>query len=147
MSIVTSGKWWVGSEPADVREFLSAYSEDSYLIDQYRQSKCGCGSLRFQLEADDNEGVARRTCAKCGKQHFICDSEEFWADADPQHWACIECDSTTCNIGVGFAQYPDSATSIKWIYIGVRCSDCGILGCFAGWKVGQDDVAHLFDKA
>ena len=58
-----------------------------------------------------------------------------------------EVQSDLCNVGVGFSQYADSPTSIKWIYIGVRCSRCGILGCFAGWKVGQDDVAHLFDQA
>jgi hypothetical protein len=147
MSIDTSGKWWVGSEPADVGGFLKAYAEEGYEVHQFRLSKCPCGSLELHLRADDNEGVAQRVCVKCGAQHFICDSEEHWADAEPVDWICIECKSDICNVGVGFSQYPDSPTSIKWIYIGERCARCGILGCFAGWKVGQDDVSHLFDQA
>ena len=110
MSIDTSGKWWVGSEPADVRGFLEAYAKKGYKVHQFRLSRCHCGSVEFHLDADDNEGVAKRVCAKCGAEHFICDSGEYWKDAEPQHWRCIECDSVVCNIGVGFSQYPDSAT-------------------------------------
>jgi hypothetical protein len=147
MSIDSSGKWWVGSEPADVHGFLEAYASEDAEVDQFRLSTCGCGSVEFRLRADDAAGVARRTCAACGVEWFICDSREHWHDAEPVDWRCVECESDVCNVGVGFSQYPDSPTSIKWIYVGVRCSRCGILGCFAGWKVAQDDVAHLFDQA
>jgi len=146
MSIDTSGKWWVGSEPADVRGFLEAYAEEGYEVHQFRLSTCKCGSVEFHLRADDDEGVAQRVCASCKAEHFICDSGEYREDAKLAPWRCIECKSKVCNIGVGFSQYPDSPTSIKWVYIGERCAKCGILGCFAGWKVGQDDVAHLFDQ-
>jgi hypothetical protein len=146
MSIETSGKWWVGSEPADIRGFLEPYAEKGYEVHQFRLSNCECGSTEFRLHADDNEGVAQRVCVKCRAERFICDSGEYWEDAEPEEWRCIECYSDACNIGVGFSQYPDSPTSIKWIYIGVRCARCGILGCFAGWKVGQDGVAHLLDQ-
>ena len=148
MSIDTSGKWWVGGEPADVRGFLEAYAEKGYELHQFRLSTCRCGCIEFHLHADDNEGVAIRVCAKCAAEHFICDSGEFWEDAEPEQWRCIKkCKSDVCNVGVGFSQYADSPTSIKWIYIGVRCARCGILGCFAGWKVAQDDVGHLFEQA
>ena len=36
-------------------------------VNVYRQFQCGCGSLQFQLDADDNKGVAKRSCAKCAK--------------------------------------------------------------------------------
>jgi hypothetical protein len=147
MSIDTSGEWWVGTEPADLRAFLEAYAEEGYKVHQFRLSTCKCGSVEFQLQADDNEGVAQRRCARCMAEHFICDSGEFWGDAEPEKWRCVECKSEECNIGVGFSQYEDLPTSIKWIYIGVRCVKCGILGCFAGWKVGQDEATHLFDQA
>ncbi|OOV47700.1 hypothetical protein B1J94_14730 [Leptospira kirschneri serovar Grippotyphosa] len=62
MTVNTSGKWWIGSEPTDIAEFLSAYSQDGYPISEFRLSKCECGSVTFGLEADDNEGVARRLC-------------------------------------------------------------------------------------
>ena len=122
MSIDTSGKWWVGSEPADVRSFLEAYAEKGHQVHQFRLSKCRCGSVEFQLHADDNEGVAKRVCSRCDVEHFICDSGEYWEDAEPEPWRCIECKSDVCNVGVGFSQYADSPGSFKWIYIGVRCA-------------------------
>jgi hypothetical protein len=147
VSIDTTGKWWIGTEPADVRGFLEAYAPEGYEVHQFRLSTCRCGSVEFHLDADDNEGTAKRVCVECGAQHFICDSERYWEEAQAVHWRCVECASETCNVGVGFSQYPDSTTAIKWIYVGVRCAKCGILGCFAGWKIAQDDVAHLFDQA
>jgi hypothetical protein len=145
MSIDKSGKWWVGNDPQDIGEFLAAYSADAYPTHEFRISKCTCGSIRFKLEADDNEGTARRTCAACGREHFICDSEEYWEDSEPEALNCIECNSQQANIGVGFSLYPDDA-EVKWLYVGYRCADCGVLGCFAGWKVAYAPSRHLFDK-
>src|SRR6476660_7290050 len=116
MAIDKSGKWWVGEQATDLREYLDAYSEESYRVDEFRLSSCACGSPEFILDASDNDGVARRTCAKCNYQHFICDSEQFWDDAEPDRWRCIECSSDKCNVGVGFSLYEDK-DDIKWIYI------------------------------
>lgn len=145
MAIDTSGKWWVGSSPLDLEEYLRAYSEDSYPVTVFRLAKCQCGCEVFALEADDDEGVARRTCVSCSSAHFICDSGEYWKDAQPEKFKCVECRSTTCNVGVGFSLYNDSPSAIKWLYVGERCAKCGVLGCMAGWKVGLDDASHLFD--
>jgi len=143
MSIDTSGKWWKGSEPSDMEEYLEAYSSDGGCpTEEYAFAKCSCGSVEFELEADDNEGCAKRFCAKCKKEHFICDSEEYWEDAEPERWGCIGCGSHSTNIGVGFALYPEEK-EIKWLYVGVRCIKCGILGCFAGWKVGYAPSRQL----
>jgi len=146
MTIDTSGKWWVGSEPQDVRDFLEAYAEDGYSINDFRLAKCTCGSISFKLEADDNEGVARRTCATCGESHFICDSEKFWSDAQPELWECVECGCEHANVGIGFSLYDEDPTGIRWLYVGERCSQCGVLGCFADWKIAMSDVLHLMDK-
>lgn len=147
MTIDTSGTWWTSSDPGDIRGFLEAYSSDGgYPIDEFTLSRCSCGSTDFQLDADDTEGCAKRMCKACSEEHYICDSEEYWEDAEPEHWTCIECKKDTCNVGAGFALYPDSR-DIKWIYIGCRCPTCGILGCFAGWKVGYGDSQHLIAKA
>jgi hypothetical protein len=124
MSIDTSGKWWVGSKPNDIGEFLQAYrSEDGYRTEAFRM----CSSIEFVLEADDNEGTARRTCSKCKAEHFICDSEEHWEDAEPEKWRCVECNSKVTNIGVGFVLYPEDQ-EVKWLYVGCRCVKCGVLG-------------------
>ena len=146
MAIDTSGKWWVGSSPQDLEEYLRAYSEGSYPTKLFRLAICACGSDVFSLEADDDEGVARRTCAKCGTAHFICESGEFWKDAKPDRFQCVECGGCNCNVGVGFALYDDSPSAIKWLYVGERCSACGVLGCMAGWKVGMDDALGLLDE-
>jgi len=145
MSIDTTGKWWVGSAPEDLEEYLAAYSSDGYESSVFRLALCTCGSVQFKLEADDNEGTARRTCTACRMEHFICDSEDYWSDAEPETWQCVECHSSSANVGVGFALYADSS-DIKWLYVGARCSTCGVLGCFAGWKVGYGPSNDLLNR-
>lgn len=145
MTIDTSGKWWVGSEPGEIKDFLEAYTEEEYPATEFRLAKCSCGSLDFHLEADDEEGGAKRTCAKCGADHFICDSEEYWDEAAPEKWKCMECKSKETNVGVGFSLYEDK-NAVRWLYVGVRCSKCGVLGCFAGWKIAYEPSLQLMDQ-
>jgi hypothetical protein len=147
VSIDTTGKWWVGTEPDDIACFLRDHGKDSYHVHEFRLSRCRCGSVEFHLDADDNAGVAKRTCVKCKSEHFICDCAKYWGTASPERCRCVVCPSDVVNIGVGYSLYPESSTSILWVYIGVRCVRCGLLGCFAGWKICQDDVAHLFEQA
>jgi len=109
-------------------------------------ARCSCGSDTFYLDADDSQGVAKRTCSRCSREHFICDSEKFWAGASPERCKCIECDSDEMNVGVGFSLYEDSQGGIRWLYVGVRCTRCGILGCFAGWKIAEVGSEHLMQK-
>jgi hypothetical protein len=147
MSVDKSGKWWVGERPGDIHEFLEAYTSDGYGVDEFRLSRCGCGSDEFVLWADDDEGCARRQCRSCKQLKFICDSEQYWSQAEPEKWKCIECKSKAraCNIGVGFSLYEDG--EVRWLYVGVRCASCGILGCFAGWKVAYSPSRQLLDQA
>lgn len=145
MTVDTSGKWWVGTGPDDIREFLEAYTEDEHPSEEFRVAKCQCGSIDFELEADDEEGAARRVCAKCGAAHFICDSEPYWEEAQPRKWECVECASSETNIGVGFSLFNDKQ-AINRIYIGVRCARCGILGYFSGWKINYERSLDLMEK-
>jgi hypothetical protein len=141
VTIDTSAEWWKGSEPTDLLEYLGAL-EGIYPVDAFSLAKCSCGSMAFRLEFDKSEGVARRTCSRCSQTHFICDSEEYWSEAEPQTWQCVGCSSRDSNIGVGFSLYePDG--DVRWLYVGVRCADCGILGCYADWKVGYGPSNHL----
>jgi len=143
MRIDKTGKGWVGNEPADVREFLEAYASGGYRIDDFRLSKRECGSDRFFLWADDDEGCARRQCQSCERSRFICDSEKYWEEAKAEKWKCIECNSEVCNVGVGFSLYDDR--EIRWVSVGERCVPCGILGCVAGWKIGYSPSGQLLD--
>ena len=146
MAIDTSGKWWKGSSPEDLNEYLRAFSSDSYRIHEFRLTKCECGRERFLLEADADESVARRTCSSCGKAHFVCDSGEFWQDAHPRKYSCVTCRSNEANVGVGFALY-DDRKAVHWLYVGCRCAKCGVLGCIADWKAGYESSLHLLDAA
>lgn len=88
------------------------------------------------------EGVARRTCTRCSSAAFACDSADFWGEAEPEPLICIECGGDEVNLGVGFALYPERA-GIRWVYVGYRCSSCGVLGCFAEWKTDDGDLSRL----
>jgi hypothetical protein len=149
MAIDRSGKWWTGSEAADIREYLEAYKAQGYTVHEARLCTCGCGSVEFNLEADRDEGCARRSCVHCGTKHLICDSGEYWSDADPESWACVECAGVSCNLAVGFSLYEQEQgeeQAVRWISIGNRCVRCGPLGSFVDWKVGYSPSYQLLDQ-
>jgi hypothetical protein len=145
MAIDKTGRWWIGSEAEDIEEYLGAYSSEGYRSDEFRLARCKCGGPDFELWADDDEGVAKRVCSSCRAEHFICDSEEYWWESNPAQWACVECGSDKANVGVGFSLYEDG--ELRWLYVGVRCSSCGILGCFAGWKIAYAPSRRLLEQA
>jgi hypothetical protein len=139
MAIDKSGHWWVGSETDDICEYLVAFRAEGYEVHEVRMCRCGCGSAEFRLETDRQEGCARRTCAACRTPHLVCDSAEYWEEAEPESWTCTSCGSSTCNLAVGFSLYDSEAgelPDVRWISVGCRCSACGTLGCVADWKVG-----------
>ncbi|NGN42081.1 hypothetical protein G6N74_13505 [Mesorhizobium sp. CGMCC 1.15528] len=142
MTIDDSGRWWVGSQSGDIRPYLEAYA-DAYEVDEFGLCGCKCGSEKFLLKT--NEDAAQKTCADCGQESFICDSEEYWDEASADGYVCTECNSEQANIGVGFSLYPDRE-AIRWLYLGVRCASCGVLGCIAGWKIGYSPSLHLIES-
>jgi hypothetical protein len=146
VAIDTSGHWWVGSAPEDVEPYLRAWTASSYPIRDFRLSRCGCGGVAFRLERDCSD-MARRTCATCDAEAYICDSERYW-EPPTTAWKCVDgCPGNICNVGVGYAGYDDDPSGIHWIYVGERCAECGVMGCFADWKVAIGDALYLLDKA
>lgn len=153
MAIKDAGEWLVGSEPEDIRSFLDSYTEDTYRVHEYRQSRCGCGSLRFSLWVDEEECSAKRRCADCGKEEFIFDGEEYWSGEHAELCACGACDDPKdlCNVGVGYSLYEEpsndgSLVAVKWIFIGFRCVACGVLGCVGDWKIGSEMPKEMLDQ-
>src|SRR5262245_23251146 len=149
MAIDKSGQWWTGSEPDDIRAYLVAYEAEGHQVHETRLCQCGCGSMAFRLEADRDEGCARRTCAGCGARHFICDSAEYWDEAAPERWHCT-CGSDTCDLGVDFSLYESEGGAppdVRWISVGSRCTQCGTLGSFVDWKVGYGPSNGLLEEA
>lgn len=146
MTIDKSGKWWVGTDPMDIHDYLLAYTEDGYSVDEFRLAQCACGGRAFRLETDDCEGVAKRICTACGKDHYIVDSETYWDEAEPEPLTCIECSSEEFNVGIGFSLY-DSDDGVRWLYVGERCNKCGILGSVVDWKVAEGPARPIMEKA
>lgn len=149
LTIDTSGKWWVGTEADDLREYLIAYEAEGYPVHETRICICGCGSKSFEFKADRDEGCAQRICASCGAAHFIGDSEEYWEEAEPEAWKC-GCGCKTCNVGVGFSLHKagwGKKPDVRWVSIGNRCTNCGTLGSFADWKIDYGPSHHLLDGA
>ena len=144
MTIRATGKRCVGSEPGDIGEYLARYTEDSYKADMFRLATWTCGGLTFGVEADNDEGVARRTCDVCAAEHFVYDSAEYWDEATPEHCKCIECGSHFMNVGIGLSLY-ETDDGVRWLYLGIRCANCGILGCFADWKIGVGPAKDVID--
>ena len=144
MSIDTSGKWWGGSDASDIREYLEAYAEGDYGVHDFRLAKCRCGSDRFYVDIDGDEGVVKRTCPNCSFERFVCDSDEYLEDAAPRRWRCTECRSHETNLGVGFSLRDDG--EVRWIHVGCRCARCGVLGCVAEWKIDTQLSRQLLEK-
>jgi hypothetical protein len=146
MSIDTSGKWWKGSTPEDIAEYLQALSSSSYPTTEFRLSRCQCGGVVFRLEVERDEGVAKRTCADCGTEHLVCDSgENYDVDAKLKKFKCV-CKATFANVGVGFSLF-DKGEAVRRLWVGQRCVECGVLGSMVDWKVGYEPSLHLLNEA
>lgn len=73
MAIDTSSKWWKGQNADDVVEYVRLLTQQGSPATKFAIAKCACGADRFRLYADRDEGCAKRQCASCGKEAFICD--------------------------------------------------------------------------
>ena len=133
------------SERAALRAAMEDYARESYPIVELRFPRCACGSDRFQVQGDDTDGVACRRCIACKAEHLICDSAEFWDDAEPEQCFCT-CESGVFQVGVGFARTTDGE-DLRWIYVGMRCVTCGLAGVYLDWKIDYGPSLHLVDRA
>jgi hypothetical protein len=141
MAIDTSGKWWKGEDADDLVEYVRVLTEQSSPATKFVIAKCACGADRFRLYADRDEGCAKRQCASCGKETFICDSEEAAAEARFKQATC-GCKKDVFDVAVGFSLRDDG--EIKWITVGSRCGSCGMLGAYVDWKINYAPTAHLY---
>ncbi len=143
MAIDKSGTYWVGTEAADIDQYLRELTAEGYPADRIVHATCGCGNDRFRLHADADEGCARRTCAACRSHHFICDSKEAWEAGDPKQVAC-PCGKKLFEIAVAFSHRKDE--TVKWLTIGQRCVECGVLAAAVDWKIDCSPTSHLYDQ-
>jgi hypothetical protein len=159
MVIDDAGDLWTGSEPADIAEYLVAYTstEDGYPATAFRQLVCPCGSNRFRLVRAGSH--TQRTCAGCKQVRYIdrfgkgAGWKEAVAEEGSEPYKCVGCGGNKVNVCLGFADYarhpgykdkPDSPLpdAVLWFFVGVRCAKCGTLGCFNDGKVGRGPIAE-----
>jgi hypothetical protein len=142
MSIDTSGKWWKGSDAGDLITYLDLLlKQQSFPAERFVQSVCNCGEKVFRLSADRREGYAKRTCLACGNAAFIGDSQQSAGDAKPKKVKC-KCKHDAFEIVVAFSQRSDG--EIKWLTVGERCTNCGILGAYVDWGIDYAPTNHLY---
>jgi hypothetical protein len=134
MALVKRGKWRYGDSQADIRAEITRYSkENEYLAQHFANAVCGCGAKVFWLLLDDIAGVAIRVCVICDAEaHPMGDSAEFMAEADEQECAC-PCGEEAFEITVGVSLYDDSE-DVRWLYVGCRCTACGLTAVYGDWK-------------
>ena len=133
MALRKKGKYYYGDSQSDIENELLRYSNlNGYPANYYADAACICGSKLFNLKLDDNEGAAVRICVACKSDHPIGDSSEYLTDAELEACECI-CGSDVFEIKAGVSLY-EGSEDVKWIYIGCRCENCGLLGCYGDWK-------------
>lgn len=133
MTLRKKGQYWYGDGQADIPGELRRYGEaNGYLPTEFADARCPCGGAVFRLRTDEDEGAAVRTCSACGEGHPIGDSAEYLEGATLEEHVCM-CDGPEFEITVGVALY-DASEDVRWLYIGCRCTACGLVGNFADWK-------------
>lgn len=139
--IDTSKKYWTGDNADDIDEYLREYSENNS-IDVKPVICHSCGNDSFQLRVDWDEVAIQIKCTKCNTKKIILDCEEVWEDAHPRLRKCPICKSSKeYNVKVGFIRRENG--SVKWVYIGNRCTNCGTLGSYLDWKIDYEPTTEI----
>ncbi len=133
MALKKRRKYYYGDSSADVQEMLVRYSgKNGYPAVHFASPLCACGSRRFALLTDEDEGVGVRRCTSCGAEHVMGDGAQYLSEATPNSHECI-CGASEFELTAGVALY-DGSEDVRWFYIGCFCMSCHLVGCFADWK-------------
>ncbi len=134
-------KYWTGDNGDDISEWLRLYSGDESM--DIKPVLChSCGNDSFNMRVDQREGAVQVVCTKCGTKKILLDCDEVWKDAKPRLRTCPVC--KTCksfHVRVGFIRRENG--SVKWVYIGNRCTNCGTLGSYLDWKINYEPTDEM----
>ena len=145
MALKKRGKWRYGEGPSDVRAELVRYGTLADDVPtEFADARCVCGGAIFRLSMDERAGVAVRICKSCQQSHAMADSEEFLSDAALEEYAC-PCGGEAFEITVGVHLYDDSI-DVRWLYVGCRCSLCGLTAVYGDWKNEALDYKQLLSR-
>lgn len=134
-------KYWTGDSSEDISEYLRLYSEENDI--DIKDIIChSCGGNEFNVIADGDESVIQVKCVKCGDEKLLLDSEEYLEDASLKPIKCPVCGrGGTYNVKVGFIRKENG--SVKWVYIGNRCTECGVLGSCDDWPIDYEPTEDM----
>ena len=134
------GEYLRGERAGDIVWFLREYSDHE--TDKEVLVSCkSCGLDNFALSVDAVEGAVEVECTYCNEKRLLLDSEAAWEDCEPKKIECPECGSGSFNAGVGFVHRRDG--DVSRVYIGARCSNCGLLGCPADWEIDYSPTDEM----
>lgn len=136
-----SRKYWYGDCADDIDEFLKEYTEVPNI--DIKSVICrSCGSEVLLLRIDSNEEAIQVKCPKCGEKKILLDCEEIWEDANPRLRKCVVCKtSKEHNVKIGFVRRENG--DAKWVYIGSRCTDCGVLASYLDWQINYGPTDEM----
>ena len=134
-------KYWTGDNGDDISKWLRLYSGDAGM--DIKPVLChSCGNDRFKLRVDQRESAVQVICAECGRKKILLDCDEVWKDAKPRSRTCPVCKTCkTFQVRVGFIRRKNG--SVKWVYIGNRCTNCGTLGSYLDWKIDYEPTDEM----
>jgi len=138
MTIDKSREYWYGDCAEDIDEYLIGFvnedPDNDDMIAKTGIATCdNCGSDSFNIEIDIDEGAIEVECVDCGEKRLLLDSNENWEDCDPAGLECPLCECKAHNVAGGFV-FRDNG-DVKWIYIGTRCIECGVLSSPVDWEI------------
>lgn len=136
-----SKEYWTGDSAEDIDEWLKEYAEDKEI--EVKPVICrSCNNDSFEIRADQDEDAIEVKCTECGTKKILLDCEEVWEDARPKLKKCPICKkSKSYNVRVGFIRRESG--SVKWVYIGNRCTECGTLGSYLDWKISYEPTDDM----
>ena len=133
-------KFWTGDQPDDIREYLTAFSRIPTL--ETKPVICRkCGGDTVTIRADLDESGLQVICTNCKTKKLLLDSDEIWEDCSPRPVRCPVCKERNYNTRVGFLRRENG--DVKHVFIGVRCTGCGTLGCLTDWRIDYSPTDEM----
>lgn len=134
-------KYWIGDSAEDISEYLRLYSENNSI--DIEPVLCHlCGNDCFELRVDQIEDAIEVKCAKCGTKKILLDGNEVWKHTKPRLRKCSVCRiCKSFNVRLGFIRRENG--SVKWVYIGNRCTGCGALGSYLDWRIDYEPTDEM----
>jgi hypothetical protein len=132
-----------------IRNFLAQRFMDTGYATQFADAICQCGHQVFSLDVDEMVGEACWYCQACDAVYLFhsVETDEYY-DGSPDYEAvdCIcPCNQSKFEIVVGVTLYGRTDTA-RTAYIGCRCVECGLMGCYASWPRVDMPYSRFFSN-